>query len=118
MSTAETKTVTLAGQSYDVPPVTFRNAAKIHPLVEKSFAAAREKKEAKQPLEEETLIQLGQIVYHGIEKPDGMTEEVFLDLVVSPHEMTNAALVVAQQAGLVLTPGEAAGATSPQTSTS
>jgi hypothetical protein len=114
MSTAETKTITLAGQPYDVPPVTFRNASRIHPLVEKAFAAVREKKRDGGVLEEQTYIQLGQIVYSGISKTSGMTEDQFLDLIVRPHEMMNAAVIVAQQAGMVETPGEAEGVSSPQ----
>lgn len=117
MSTAETKSVNLAGVEYEVPPVSFRNAARIHPLVDKALAAVREKAKSNSPLDEATYLDLGKIVFCGIRKPEGMNEDDFLDLVIMPHEMTNAALVVARQAGLVMTPGEAAGATSPQTST-
>jgi hypothetical protein len=114
MSTAETKTVTLAGQTYDVPPVTFRNCAKIVPLVDKTFLAIRENR-----LEEESILNLGRIVYLGIVKPDGLTEDAFLNFNVPLPEMIAAALVVAAQANMKATPpGEATGAESPQTLTS
>jgi hypothetical protein len=114
MSTAETKTVTLAAQTYDVPPVTFRNAAKIVPLVEKTFLALRENR-----LEEESILNLGRIVYLGIAKPGELTEELFLDQRAGLQEMIAAALVVAAQANMkAASPGEAKGAESPQTSTS
>jgi hypothetical protein len=110
MSTAETKTVTLAGQIFDVPPVTFRNCAKIVPLVEKTFLAIRENR-----LEEESILNLGRIVYLGIVKPDDATEEMFLSWTVPLSEMIAAALVVAQQANMKATqPGEAAGEKIPQ----
>jgi hypothetical protein len=105
MSTAEVKTVTLAGQSYDVPPVTFRNAAKIVPLVDKTFQAIRENR-----LEEESILNLGRIVYLGIGKPESLTEQAFLEQNVGLQEMIAAALVVAAQANMrAQTPGEAAG---------
>jgi hypothetical protein len=113
MSTAETKTVTLAGQSYNVPPVTFRNAAKIVPLVDKTFLAIRESR-----LDEESILNLGRIVYLGIERPPEMSEDWLLNLNVSLSDMIAAALVVAAQANMkAQTPGEATGAASPQTST-
>src|SRR5580698_2831782 len=95
MSTAETKTVTLAGQSYDVPPVTFRNAAKIVPLVDKTFLAIRESR-----LDEDSILNLGRIVYLGIVKPETVTEEIFLNWQVPLAEMIAAALVVAQQTNM------------------
>jgi hypothetical protein len=105
MSTAETKTVTLAGQTYDVPPVTFRNAAKIVPLVDKTFIAIRENR-----LDEESILNLGRIVYLGIVKHDTVTEEAFLNLQVPLHEMIAAALVVAAQTNMkAQSPGEATG---------
>jgi hypothetical protein len=106
MSTAETKTVMLAGVAYEVPPVSFRNAAKIHPRVEKAFATIRAR-EINSVLDEETYIQLGEIVYYGIAKSKDLTPDAFLDLVIPPHEMMNAAVVVAWQAGMVASPGEA-----------
>jgi hypothetical protein len=113
MSTAETKTITLAGQTYDVPPVTFRNAAKIVPLVENTFLAIKENK-----LEEESILNLGRIVYLGIMKPEGVTEETFLNWEVPITEMIAGALVVAAQTNMkASTPGEVTGAVSPQTST-
>jgi hypothetical protein len=114
MSTAETKTVTLAGQTYDVPPVPFCTAADIVPLVDKTFLAIRENR-----LEKESILNLGRIVYLGITKPDGLTEEAFLKQAIGLHDMIAAALVVAAQANMKATPpGEAAGAASPQTLTS
>lgn len=113
MSTAETKTITLAGQSYDVPPVTFRNAAKIVPLVEKTFLAMRENR-----LEEESILNLGRIVFLGIIRPDGLTEEAFLNMQASLPDMIAAAVVIAQQANMkAQTPGEAPAAPSRPTST-
>jgi len=113
MSTAETKIINLAGQTYDVPPVTFRNAAKIVPLVCKTLMAIRENR-----LDEESILNLGRIVYLGITKPEGVTEEMFLQRAVPLTEMIAAALVVAAQADMKETPpGEATGAVSPQTST-
>jgi len=113
MSTAETKTVILAGQTYDVPPVTFRNAAKIVPLVDKTFQAIRENR-----LDEESILNLGRIVYLGIANKGGLTEDGFLDLRMHLHEMIAAALVVAAQTNMkAQSPGEATGAASPQTST-
>ena len=114
MSTAETKTVTLGGQPYDVPPVTFSNAAKIVPLVDKTFLAIRENR-----LDEESILNLGRIVYLGIAKPVELTEPQFLEQNIGLQEMIAAALVVAGQANMKATPpGEAQGATSPPTSTS
>jgi len=113
MSTAETKTITLAGQSYDVPPVAFRNAAKILPLVDKTFLAIRENR-----LDEESILNIGRIVYLGITRPDGITEEIFLSWAAPLSEMVAAALVVAAQANMKATPpGEAPGAKAPSTST-
>jgi len=113
MSTAETKTVTLGGQTYNVPPVHFCLCAKIVPLVDKTFAAVREKR-----LDEESILNLGRIVYMGIVKPDDLTEELFLNRPASLPDMIAAAIVVAQQANMKATPpGEATGAESPQTST-
>lgn len=113
MSTAETKTVTLAGQTYEVPPVPFRSAAKIVPLVDKTFLAIREKR-----LDEESILDLGRIVFLGITKPDAMTEEAFLDRQIAFAEMISAALVVASQANMKATPpGEAMGEKIPPTST-
>lgn len=110
MSTAETKTVTLGGQSYNVPPVTFRNAAKIVPLVDKTFLSIRENR-----LDEESILNLGRIVYLGIVKPDGLTEEAFMNMQASLPDMIAAALVVAQQANMKATPpGEATGEKIPQ----
>ena len=105
MSTAETKTVTLAGQTYEVPPVTFRNAAKIVPLVDKTFLAIRENR-----LEEESILNLGRIVYLGMAKPEGLIEADFLEQNIGLQEMIAAALVVAAQANMKATPpGEALG---------
>ncbi len=110
MSTAETKTITLAGQTYEVPPVTFRNAAKILPLVDKTFLGMREKR-----LDEDSILNLGRIVYWAITKPAEMTEEVFLNQNIELQEMITAALVVVAQANMKATkPGEAQGATNPQ----
>jgi len=110
MSTAETKTVTLAGQTYDVPPVTFRNAAKIVPLVDKTFLAIRESR-----LDEDSILNLGRIVYLGITKPDDITEQLFLEQNIGLSEMIAAALVVAAQTNMkAQTPGEAAAGTAPQ----
>jgi hypothetical protein len=103
-----------------VPPVTFRNAAKIVPLVDKTFLAIRENR-----LEEESILNLGRIVYLGMAKPEGITEEMFLSWQVPLMEMTDAALVVAAQANMkaapppeegvaIVAPGEGAGAMSPQ----
>ena len=110
MSTAETKTVSLAGHTYEVPPVTFRNAAKIVPLVDKTFVAIRENR-----LDEESILNLGRIVYLGIAKKDGVTEEAFLNLQVPLHEMIAAALVVAAQTNMkAQPPGEAVAGIAPQ----
>jgi hypothetical protein len=110
MSTAETKTVTLAGLSYEVPPVTFRNAAKIVPLIDKTFLAIRENR-----LEEESILNLGRLVYLGISKPAEFTEDQFLEQRVGVQEMIAAALVIAAQANMKATPpGEATGEKLPQ----
>jgi len=110
MSTAETKTVTLAGQTFDVPPVTFRNAAKIVPLVEKTCLAMKVK-----GLEEDVLLQIADVVFLGIEKPEGFTKDDLIDLPTSYQEMSAAMFVVAQQAGMkVVTPGEAMAGKAPQ----
>jgi hypothetical protein len=109
MSTAETKTVTLAGQTYDVPPVTFRNAAKIVPLVDKTFLAIRENR-----LEEESILNLGRIVYLGIANPGSLTEQTFLEQSIGLPEMIAAALVVAAQANMkAAPPGEVQAGTAP-----
>jgi len=111
MSTAESKTVTLGEKSYDVPPVAFCNAAKIVPLVDKTFLAMRENR-----LEEEQILNLGRIVYAGIAKPsmsDGspMSEADFLAQTIGLQEMIAAAVVVASQANMrPVTPGEATAA--------
>ena len=117
MSTAETKTVTLAGQSYNVPPVPFRSCAKIVPLVDKTFQAIRENR-----LDEESILNLGRIVYLGIKPclPDGVfgAEETFLSQAIPLQEMIAAALVVAVQANMkAAPPGEATGVSIPLTST-
>jgi hypothetical protein len=112
MSTAETKAVVLGNKAYEVPPVPFKNCAKIVPLVEKTFAAIRENR-----LDEESILNLGRIVYLGIEKDPALTEEMFLGGTVSLQEMIAAALVVAQQANMKATPpGEAVAGTAPQKS--
>lgn len=113
MSTAESKSVTLGGVVYDVPPVPFKACAKILPLVDKTFLAVRENR-----LDEESIINLGRIVYLAITKPPELTEEAFLSLTVPLSEMVAAAVVVAQQANMkATTPGEATGVKSPQIST-
>jgi hypothetical protein len=110
MSTAETKSVTLGGVSYDVPPVPFNVCAKIIPLVDKTFNALRANK-----LDEESILSLGSIVYLGIAKPPALTEEIFLSYAVPLAEMIAAAVAVAQQANMkAQSPGEAAAGTAPQ----
>jgi hypothetical protein len=105
MSTAETKSVTLAGVTYDVPPVPFNMCAKIIPLIDKTFPAIREGR-----LDEETILSVGRIVYLGIENTQELTEERFLARSMSIADMIAAALVVAQQANMKATPpGEAKG---------
>ena len=109
MSTAETKTVTLAGQTYDVPPVPFCTAADIMPLVDKTFLAIRENR-----LEKESILNVGRIVYLGIAKPDDLTEEDFLRQAIGLPEMIAAALVVAAQANMkAAPPGEVQAGTAP-----
>ena len=108
-------TVTLAGQTFDVLPIAFREASKIVPLVGEVFS--------RKSLSEETLEGMAKIVFYGIKRgAPGMTLDALLDLPVSITEMTEAALVVCKQAGLRSKdsqPGEATGAQSPlPTSTS
>ena len=106
MSTAETKSVTLGDVMYDVPPVPFKTCAKVLPLIDKTFLALREDR-----LNEESILNLGRIVYLGIAKPLEISEEAFLEYTIPLSQMVAAALVVAQQANMkVQTPGEATAA--------
>ena len=75
------------------------------PLVDRTFLAIRESR-----LDEESILNLGRIVYLGIVKPEGVTEEMLLNWQVPLAEMIAAALVVAAQANMkAAPPGEATG---------
>lgn len=114
MSTAETKAVTLGDYTYEVPPVPFNMCAKIVPIVSRTFLAIRDNK-----LDEESILNLGRIVYLAINKTPELTEEAFLSRAVPLPQMIGAATVVTQQANMRQSiPGEAKGAESPQTSMS
>ena len=100
--------VTLDGKDYKVPQIAFREASKILPLVNSTFAMMRTN-----AFTEDSLLTLATIVFYGLKRqhPD-LTLDAVLDMKVSFGEMMNAALVVCRQCGLNMkdeAPGEAKG---------
>jgi hypothetical protein len=107
----ENPTINLAGQSYQVKPLAFRDVSKILPVVGNAFSSPR--------MSEDQLTALAQIVFYGLRKahPD-LTLDAVLDMPVSVEEMTAAAVTICQRAGLKKKEsdsGEAKAASTPPT---
>jgi len=105
----ESPSVILAGKSYPVPPLAFREVSKIVPIVGTVFS--------KEGMSEASLEALAKVVFYGIKRgaPD-LTLDALLDMPVTIEEMSAAALVICAQAGLKkkdASAGEAKGAMKP-----
>ena len=107
-------TVTLEGKQYRVPPVAFREASKILPLINSTFDMIRTN-----AFTEDALVRLATIVFYGLKREHKeLTLDGILDMQAGLSEMVDAALVVCRQCGLKMkepASGEAKGTQSPLT---